>query len=131
MFYHHEDVWSVANLKMYIFRSRGWVLKLLCLSDTWIYLTYCWQWYYIYLEEKLCIMKAAPKNLLNKRSEITSKCQHRTKFSIVSIAKISCDESPSPSSSWRQSITYKETLNRYVHVPLVAWKSHPMWNSEL
>ena len=34
------------------------------------------------LEEKLYIMKADKKYLLNKRTEIFSKCRHRTKFSI-------------------------------------------------
>ena len=34
------------------------------------------------LEEKLCIMKARLKNLLNKRSEIISKCRHRNRFLI-------------------------------------------------
>ena len=34
------------------------------------------------LEEKLCIMKAERKDLLNKRTEIFSKCRHRNKFLI-------------------------------------------------
>lgn len=34
------------------------------------------------LEEKLCIMKAEGKDLLNKRTEIFSKCRHRNKFLI-------------------------------------------------
>ena len=34
------------------------------------------------LEEKLSVMKAAKKNLLNKRTEIFSTCRHRNKFII-------------------------------------------------
>ena len=32
------------------------------------------------LEEKLCILKAKNENLLNKRSELVSKCRHENKF---------------------------------------------------
>ena len=38
--------------------------------------------YNLCLQEKLCIMKARLKILLNKRSEIVSKCRHRNRFLI-------------------------------------------------
>ena len=34
------------------------------------------------LTEKLLIAKADPRTLLNKRSEIVSKCRHRNKFTL-------------------------------------------------
>ena len=34
------------------------------------------------LTEKLLIAKADPRTLLNKRSEIVSKCHHRSKFTL-------------------------------------------------
>ena len=33
------------------------------------------------LAEKVCIIRAEPKGLLNKRTELISKCRHRNKFS--------------------------------------------------
>ena len=36
----------------------------------------------LYLTEKLLITKADPRTLLNKRSEIVSKCRHRKKFTL-------------------------------------------------
>ena len=37
------------------------------------------------LEEKLCIMKADKKHLLNKRAEIFSKCRHKNKHKICNM----------------------------------------------
>lgn len=39
------------------------------------------------LEEKMCIMRADPNNLLNKRSEIFSKCRHRNKHRLSNLKR--------------------------------------------
>ena len=38
--------------------------------------------YNLCFSEKLCILKANKSNVLNKRSELISKCRHRNKFYI-------------------------------------------------
>ena len=37
------------------------------------------------LAEKVCIIRAEPKGLLNKRTELISKCRHRNKFALVNL----------------------------------------------